>query len=228
MNDPIVVITDYLLALENLVFVCCLAPSGPRPAAARGLGGRGPDDYRRWCRFFFGTSAAASFLGGANHTVYFQGYCGGDILWALTIAVIGATTFSAWCKGALIFPWPGIRRAIPVLAGAQLAFYLWLVATGVRDFSIVILNYFPALAFLSGAMVLAAVRSKERPACWGAGGALLVFAASGLQQMRFTLHPVYANHNTIYHVLMMLAFWGLYRFDRWFLLSQNDPGEMNR
>ena len=221
MSDAIVVITDYMLAIENLVFAGCLTLSGPRLAE----GDRGPGDYRRWCRLFYGTSAAASFLGGANHTANFQKYCGPDTLWPLAIGVIGLTTFSAWCKGALIFPWPRVRRAVPVLAGVQLAVYLWLVAAGSRDFSIVIFNYFPALIFLTAAMISSAARSKAPAAFSGVGGALLVFAASALQQMKFTLHPVYANYNTLYHGLLMLAFWGLYRFDRWFLSRESEPEE---
>jgi hypothetical protein len=46
-------------------------------------------------------------------------------------------------------------------------------------------------------------------------GLALVFVGAAVQQSGVALHPVYLDHNTVYHIIQGLALWLLYRAARW-------------
>ena len=63
----------------------------------------------------------------------------------------------------------------------------------------------PAAAFLLAGFLRAAVRERASWARLGACGLALSFAAAAIQQLRIALHPVYFNHNALYHLVQAVA-----------------------
>ncbi|MFA5516389.1 MAG: hypothetical protein WDA20_08890, partial [Desulfuromonadales bacterium] len=62
---------------------------------------------------------------------------------------------------------------------------------------------------------------RRRPAAgWIAGGILVSFVAAGVQATRLAPHPFF-NHNDLYHIIQIGAFYLLYRGGR--LLADRAP-----
>ena len=69
-----------------------------------------------------------------------------------------------------------------------------------------ILNNLPAIFFfLIIAIERAYLREKQRSLLLVAGGLTLNLVAGLQQQIGFGIHPVYFNHNALYHVLQAIA-----------------------
>jgi hypothetical protein len=65
--------------------------------------------------------------------------------------------------------------------------------------------YLPALLlFLLGAAVQA-IRGRSRAWSLIAAGLLVSIGAALLQQARLAIHPVYCDHNAVYHVVQGIA-----------------------
>lgn len=60
--------------------------------------------------------------------------------------------------------------------------------------------YLPATLLFLLAMVLAYRRQRARALAFGAAGLVLTIFATAVQQLRIAIHPVYFNHNALYHV----------------------------
>jgi hypothetical protein len=74
-----------------------------------------------------------------------------------------------------------------------------------RDFRIAILDYVPALVFLGVAFLLAYRRRKMPILLIGFIGVCTMLFAAAAQQAKIGIHPVYFDHNALYHVLQGIA-----------------------
>ena len=94
-----------------------------------------------------------------------------------------------------------IRRAI-VLVRAGVRGVVLLVD---ESFTSIVRFYLPALLLLLLGAVVQAVRGRDR--AWGliAAGLLVSIAAAWFQQARVAIHPVYFDHNAVYHVVQCVA-----------------------
>lgn len=195
MTEADVTLTDYALALEGVVFLFLLQRGRTHP-------GR----LRSWFMLFFASMSAASLCGGTVHGFFLdEQTLGSVILWPATLLAIGITTFSTWAIAACLLEAPGIAGWVLVAAGVQLAIYCVVVLFLTQQFWVAVADNLPAVFFLLLALGLAYRRAKERGLLLAAAGAALTVIASLLQQRRVGIHPVYFNHNALYHVLQAIA-----------------------
>lgn len=197
MTEPDVALTDYALAMECAIFAWLLwrRGSGERPGAARG-----------WWVLFFAAAAAAPLLGGTVHGFFLEAPgLAGVVLWRLSLLAIGVAAVAAWALGAGLLLPPRAACRVVVLAAAALAAYAAVVLFVEDAFWVAIAHYLPAALLLLVGLSWVAVRERSAPATLGASGVALMFVAAALQQLRVALHPVYFNHNALYHAVQAVA-----------------------
>ena len=195
MTEPDVALTDYGLALECAV-LCVLV------ARSRTSG----DSLRSWWIVFFASIGLGSLLGGTVHGFYHAtNTTGYAILWPATLLTIGVTSVATWMVAAHLQPQERARLWVRRGAIGLLVLYACVVLFVSRAFLVAIVAYLPATLFLLVAMITAYRRRRERPLAYGVLGLVLTFLAATVQQLHVTIHPVYFNHNALYHVMQGVA-----------------------
>ena len=90
-------------------------------------------------------------------------------------------------------------------AGAAFIGYASVVLFVSHSFTIAVIHYLPAAVFLLGAFVFVYVRQRNGFLLAGIAGLVLSFVAAAVQQSGMGLHPVYFNHNALFHVIQAFA-----------------------
>jgi hypothetical protein len=215
IGEPDVTLTDYGLAIECAILAVSIGHRGPsgQPLRSRFVG-------------FFAAVGAAALAGGTVHGLVLDSDTGaGRLLWTVTLLAIGAAAWAAWSIGARIQFSAATARRIEVVALAELAGYAVVVALGHPSFAIAIGNYLPAALFLLAVFGLAAYRRLARPILIGAVGLAVTLLAAGVQHLRIAPHPVYFDHNALYHTLQAGALLMIYRGARWFVAGPRPTPE---
>jgi hypothetical protein len=195
MTEPDVALTDYALALECVLFVVLLERGRAR---RRGL--------RIWLAIFFASISAASACGGTVHGFFLEPQTlGSAILWPATLVALGVSALSAWMMAAKLLFSERVVRWVLVAAVIQFVVYSAVASFSTADFRVAILDYFPAILFLLIALCLVYRREKGAGLMLAAAGLALSLVAALLQQLGVAIHPVYFNHNALYHVLQAAA-----------------------
>jgi hypothetical protein len=210
MTEPVVTFTDYGLALECglLAWLCWRRRPGP---------------FRRWLTVFFFAAALAPLLGGTVHGFFPDETLGQRLLWTGTLLAIGVTALSGWALGGLLVLSERARHWLMVAAWVQLAVYAGVVGFISGNFAVAIIDYLPATVFLLVAFAIAWRRSRASPLAVAAAGLGLTLVAAAGQQAGIGIHPVWFDHNALYHLLQALAFLMVYRGAR-FLLERGSAG----
>lgn len=210
ITEPDVALTDYGLALECALFAYLLVRrrDGQRP-------------LQTWFALFFGSLSAAALAGGTLHGFFLDPQTTGQtILWPATLLAIGVTALSAWVIGVLIqFP-EAVARWIVILAIVAFAGYCAIVLLVTQTFWVAVVNYLPAAGFLFLVFSLTYQRTRERPVLVGAAGLALTFVAAGARERDIALHPVYFNHNALYHLIQAVALFMVFWAARWFVMDR--------
>jgi hypothetical protein len=195
MTEPDVTLTDYVLFAECAAFAWLIAR---RPASLTRL--------RTWMVLFFAFTAMAALFGGTVHGFYLEGSARiGRVLWKISMLAIGATALSAWAISAhLLFGHHG-RHFLLRIAAILTAAYAAVIVFVTDAFWVAVAGYLPAAAFLFAGFLRAAVRERTSWARLGAFGLALTFGAAAIQQLRIGLHPVYFNHNALYHLVQAVG-----------------------
>ncbi len=194
MNEPDVTLTDYALALECAIFVLLLAR---RPERVRPL--------HDWFILLLASLGVAALAGGTVH-----GFLSDPLawywaaLWSTVLVAVGVTALSAWAIGAHLMCSDRLARWVTILAAVQFVLYAWVVLI-LRDFRVAVLNYLPATVFLLISLLVAYRRRRQATILAGVGGLALTFVAAGVQLGGVALHPVYFDHNALYHLLQGIA-----------------------
>jgi hypothetical protein len=55
---------------------------------------------------------------------------------------------------------------------------------------------------------------------WGIVGLVLTFLGAAVQQLKLAVHPVYFDHNALYHLIQFVALWMIYRAAAWISTAQ--------
>jgi hypothetical protein len=115
--------------------------------------------------------------------------------------IIGVAASLAWI---LFFLLLGVERGLRgVVVAVTAAFLVYAYVVVHIDYSFrvsAIASAAPVLALL-GLMLVRAVRDGHRNATIASAAIVLMLAAAVLQQLHVGLHPVWFNHNALYHVL---------------------------
>jgi len=200
--EPDVTFTDYLLALETACFARIVLR---RPTRRPSL--------RRWFAIFFGAASAASLAGGTVH-----GFFGGEetlghrILWPASMIAIGGGAFALSAVGAELRFRPAVARRVTIAAATATAGYAAVILFVSHDFRVAVVAYLPAASFLLVVLVRRFGERRERDVLIGVAAIVLAFAAAGVQQGKVALHPRYADHNALYHLIQAVSFACFYRF----------------
>jgi len=216
MTEADVTLTDYALALEGVLFLILLPRGQARPGG-----------LRSWFALFFASVSAASLCGGTVHGFFLDMQTlGSVILWPMALLAIGVTTLSTWAIGAKLLFEGRVVRWVLIAAGVQFALYGIVVLCLTQKFWVAIVDNLPAVLFLLLALGLAYRREPHRSLLLAAGGPALTLVAALLQQLRVGIHPVYFNHNALYHVLQAVALFLFFQGGRWLVGAERDrPAE---
>jgi hypothetical protein len=209
MTEPDVALTDYGLAIECALFAGWLARS------------QGAASLRRWAILFFGALIVAPLAGGTVHGFFLDtSSLGHRVLWPLTLMAIGVAAAAAWMIGASLQFSADLAGRVGRVTAIALALYGYIILVELQSFIVAIAFYLPAAIFLLWAMGARYARTKERAALIGVAGLLLTFVASGVQVGQLALHPVYFNHNALYHLIQAIALALIYLALRDFIASE--------
>ena len=154
----------------------------------------------------FACLAASSLTGGSYHG-FFPGKSespGGWSVWITTMLLLGLAAGLAWI---LFFVLSGVRdprKMVPPVAAALLA-YAYVVLRVDHSFRVSAIFSTPPVLALLGLMLVRAVRHGDGQARLASAAIVLMLAAAGLQQLHVGVHPVWFNHNALYHLLEGIA-----------------------
>lgn len=199
IHDPDVVFTDLGLALLGAWLAWRLVSAG-----GRGVLGRGPG-------LLMAGLASAAFWGAIFHAFFPLNTetRPGFIAWipvSLSIVVTAATLLELGLRALVPRLDRRTRRRFVVAYAAAFAAVVLLVD---ESFTSIVRFYVPALlVFLFGAAARA-IRTGDGWT-WIALGLALSAGAALLQQLRVALHPVYFDHNALYHLVQAAALILLY------------------
>ncbi|HSA82702.1 MAG TPA: hypothetical protein VLE23_17930 [Geminicoccaceae bacterium] len=195
MTEPDVSLTDYALAAECALFACLLC-FRHRPASR----------VRLWFALLFASLGLASLFGGTVHGFFLdQASVGHRVLWPAAMLAIGGATFAAWLAGAAVLLSRRAIRIVGMAALAQFVVYGGFVLAGAHDFTVAVMNYLPASIFLLAVFAVSYARGQAGWVLIGLVGIVSTFIAAGVQQAGLAVHPVYFNHNALYHLIQGLA-----------------------
>lgn len=200
MTEPDVALTDYALAIECALF-CTLALRWA--ATDRRL--------RALWVVFFASIGAGSVFGGTVHGFFLaEDSAGHDILWPAALLALGVTSTAMWLIGARVQLRDPVATRVRRAASAALVAYAIVVIFVNSRFYVAIVMYLPATVFLLAVMTLAYRRTRSSALAWGIVGLALTFVAAAVQQLRVAIHPVYFNHNALYHVIQGISLFLLF------------------
>ena len=196
MLHPAVVLTDYLLAVECGVFAAVLARRGADGA---------------WVVVFAATSVA-SLLGGTVHGFLPDAEAPASrALWVITMLCVGVTAAALVRAGAGV-GW-GRERARTLNPGLGIALigYTGVVLFVSREFIVAIAAYLPAALFMMFVFARNGWRGRPAGVAPALSGIAITIGGAAAQSAEIGVHPVYFDHNALYHVVQAVAMYLLFR-----------------
>lgn len=171
----------------------------------------GPAGVRRWIVLFLVGFAATAAFGGTSHGFFpdhdSTGYA---VVWRATLAALGFAAMAGWGLGtALALPGHWLRP-ITAIAGIEYAVYLGVILVISQEYLVGVLNYVPAAFFVLVAFCWLFYRQRSAAARHGVVALVLTFTAAGVQTAGVSLHPVYLDHNVLYHLIQGVGIVFLY------------------
>lgn len=193
--EPVTLLTDYLLAIECLVFAVLLYRYAQNETS-----------ILLWAISFF-VIALAAITGGTYHGfIQSLSVSMSSNLWKITLYCIGVSTLCLLSGMILVALKGNVRTLFLILAVVQFLGFVILIRRN-YEYKYVIHDYVPAMAVI---LALCILRLNKPYAIWIIAGILISFAAAGVQLSGFTLHRNF-NHNDLYHVIQMIGMYLLYR-----------------
>ena len=200
ISEPTTLFTDYALAVLTLLWGIRLFRTGQQSKQTSTL---------LWGLGFLAT-ASASLWGGTFHG--FRPHLGealAVVLWKMSVYSVGFASFFMLSAIVLIcvkhswLPW-----ALGVVALKFLVFAIWMMSHS--EFRFVVYDYASAMMVILLLQIHAGMSRRAKSAVWIVGGVLIGLAGGVIQMKNFYLHE-YFNHNDLFHVLQMAAFYLFYR-----------------
>ena len=200
IHDPDVAFTDLGLAILGAYLGWRLwLAQGPRALLGTGA-------------LLMGGLASAAFWGAVFHAFFPAGTATlpGFLAWvpvALSIVVAASAMLDLGHRGLLPRIPSRVRRSIVATYAVGFAVVVLLVH---ESFSSIVYFYTPALVLLLIAAGQQAIRSRDTGWTLIATGLIMSAGAAMLQQAKVAVHPVYFDHNAVYHVVQSVAILFLY------------------
>ena len=196
MTEPDVTLTDYGLTLLCSWFAWRIGEQATYSRSFRTL----------WI-VFFASIAGASLFGGTVHGFFLdESTLGYRILWPSTLLMVGVTASSAWIlTGFLISSSSRSVQKWALFAGILFLLYSMVVIFFSQSFTVVILNYVPAMLALLFTSLREYWKMRSNPFLLVIGGILVSFLAAFIQQAGLGIHPEYFNHNSTYHLVQAVG-----------------------
>ena len=200
MNEPDVTLTDYAIAFECFTFCALL------------LRQYGFQTLSRWFILFFASTGLAAFAGGTVHGFFHvHGTFTHGVFWFMSMTSVGLMALSGWIIGVLLLELVDkITMAAKILASLGFAVYVSYLVFISQEFLIAILNYLPATIFLLGVFIYRYFKTAKPQIALGIVAMILTFTSSYIQQAKIILHPVFFDHNALYHLIQFIALFLLF------------------
>lgn len=198
INDPDVVYTDLGLAVLGAYLAWRLW--------------RTTGEFARSGAVMMGALASAAFFGAVFHAFFPSDTetRAGYFAWvpvSLSIMVVAGTLLSLALRVLVPSLGQGVRRLIVTLYCASFTFVVLFID---ESYGTIVRFYAPTLILFLIAAVREALRQQAR-AWWLLAVAFAISIVAALfQQMQIAVHPVYFDHNALYHVLQGIALVLLY------------------
>ena len=167
---------------------------------------------RRVAASIFACLCVSSVTGGSYHGFFPGGTegSGGWAVWITTMLIIGVAASLAWVFFFLLLGRARGLRGVVVAVMAGFLVYAYVVVRIDYSFRVsAIASAAPVLALLV-LMLVHSIRDGHRNATLASAAIVLMLAAAVLQQLHVGLHPVWFNHNALYHLLEGIGFAGLF------------------
>jgi hypothetical protein len=119
--------------------------------------------------------------------------------------VLGVAASLAWVFFFLLLGRARGLRVVVVAVAAAFLIYAYVVLCVDHSFRVSAIASTPPVLALLASMLVRAVRDGHRNAALASAAIVLMLAAAVLQQLRVGLHPVWFNHNALYHLLEGIA-----------------------
>ncbi len=200
-----VTLTDYGLAIECAIFAVALRRRPPaRPWLRRGF------------VIFYAAVGTASLLGGTVHGFFPDPESAGRrLLWPATLLAIGLAGLAIWGLAAGLQFAPRTARLAAGAAALVFLGYAAIVLFVSQGFWVAIVYYLPASAAFLAVLLARYARTSDRRLIPAMTGIVLGFAASAIQQLGIALHPLYFDHNALYHLVQAVALLLIFMSARW-------------
>jgi hypothetical protein len=193
MTEPVVALTDFLVALECGLLGVWMARERPAGGAWAWL-------------LLFGSAGLAALMGGISHGFFPENTRGlGLVVWQATLAALGLTAVALWTIAGSLLGDRALERTVARIAAAAYLPYLGTVAFVSQDFRVAIAAYLPAIVVLAAALAARVARGGGSGAALALAGVAVTVLSTMAQQAEVGLHPTYFDHNALYHVLEMAA-----------------------
>ena len=200
IRDPDVTLTDYAITLLCLWVIW------------RIVVGQRFGRVRFWMLLFYiGVGLGAAFGGTVHGFFDVEGTPGNDILWPASLISIGLAALGAWGMGARLALRDQLASGLIGMTGLVFVIYSGVVISGSRSFAVAVAHYLPAAIFLLVALVVANRRSPHDGFREAIVGLVLTFVAAAIQQQQVAAHPVYFDHNALFHLVQAVALVLIYR-----------------
>jgi len=198
INDPDVVYTDLGLAVLGAYLAWRLWRERSGMARAGAV--------------IMGALASAAFFGAVFHAFFPSNTetRAGFYAWipvSLSIMVVSCTLLALGLRVLV----PGLGQNVrQLLVAAYCATFAYVVLFVDESYGTIVRFYAPTLILFLIAAVREALRQQTRAWWLLAAAFALSIVAALLQQMKVALHPIYFDHNALYHVLQGIALVLLY------------------
>ncbi len=210
LAEPAVTLTDY-----GLVFECVILALLLHRLQGTATG------FRHWFIVFFYALGFAAFAGGTTHGfIHEKTSLLHTVVWNATLIAIGVVGLAAWMIGARLVSRDVVSRGIRIAAVTFFVTYCAVVVLMVNSFVVAIMYYLPATLFL---FIVFLSRYRQRRSSYGLSGMsglLLTIAAAGIQQAGVGLHPIWFDHNALYHLIQAVALFLLFLAARGFIQNE--------
>ena len=195
MQEPAVALTAFLIFVECLVLTVLIIRKKSRNI-----------NLKSFVVLFFTSIGLVALLGGIVHGYFPEDLSSLSIgFWKVLLTLLGLTALSIWGIIGCFFN-EKYARAIFYFSVVEFILYIFVLDFTGGKFSMALYNYLlPVVLLYVILLVSFYVRKGHNGLGFGSLGILLAFAGALVQQAQLSLHQLYFDYNTFYHVIQFFS-----------------------